>query len=95
MYRIMDDEERFHLRVSKNNIGQNRIIFIIPGKIIKKAVSRNKIRRRAREILRKKEGQIKIGNDLTFIFKKGAEEQAYDKLEKEISGALEKKGLIK
>ncbi|OGF51732.1 ribonuclease P protein component [Candidatus Giovannonibacteria bacterium RIFCSPLOWO2_02_FULL_43_11b] len=91
----MGSEDHFYIRISKNNVGENRFIFIISGKIIKKAVCRNKIRRRAREILRKKTKDIKKGNDLTFIFKKGAEEQSYEALEREISAILEERRLIK
>lgn len=95
LYKIMSIEGCLHLRVSKNNSGENQIIFVIPGKAIKKAVSRNKIRRRAREILRKKKGDIKTGNNLAFIFKKGAEGRSYKELEEEISQVLKEKRLAK
>ena len=85
----------FQLKVSKNNLDENQFIFIIPSKSIRKAVLRNKIRRRAREILKRKEDNIKKGINLTFIFKKGAEEQSYEELEKGISRVLDERQLIK
>lgn len=91
----MASEVCLNLKVSENNFGRNQLVFIIAGKTIKKAVSRNKIRRIAREILRKKAQDIKKGKDLTFIFKKCADGQTYEMLEQEISRVLEEKRLIK
>ncbi|OGF68968.1 ribonuclease P protein component [Candidatus Giovannonibacteria bacterium RIFCSPHIGHO2_02_FULL_44_31] len=91
----MSFEDFISLRISKNNIGEKRFTFIIPSKEVKKAVLRNKIRRRAREILRRKGDGIKKGISLAFIFKKGAEEQSYKELEKGISRALDERQLIK
>lgn len=85
----------FRLRVVRNNLGENRFVFVISGKEIRKAVSRNKIRRRAREILRKLSANIKKGNDLTFIFNKLAEERGYNATEQEITRVLEERRLIK
>lgn len=83
------------LRVVRNNLGENRFVFVISGKEIRKAVSRNKIKRRAREILRKAAANIKKGNDLTFIFNKLAEERSYNAMEQEITRVLEERRLIK
>ncbi len=55
------------LKILKNNLDNNRFGIIVSKKISKKAVIRNKIKRRLREII--KQAHIKSGFDIVIITK--------------------------
>ena len=57
----------FIFRISKNDLGLNRFGFVVSQKVSKKAVIRNKVRRRLAEIMRAQTGKIKNGTDLVII----------------------------
>lgn len=52
----------------------SRFVFIVPKKIAKRSVLRNKIRRRAAEWVRKHQSVIAGGHDVAFIFRKPSTE---------------------
>ena len=60
------------IKVYPNNLNNSRFGFIISKKIAKKAVIRNKIKRRLREIIRKDLKILKDGYDVAIITKKEA-----------------------
>jgi len=57
---------------------------VVPKKVSKKAVERNKIKRKIRESLRKKLDKIKPGIKGLFIALPGAKEKNYKEIEKNI-----------
>lgn len=59
-------EKYLLLKVKRNKLNTFRLAFIISRKISKKAVVRNKIRRRLKEIVRKKDNKAE-GWDIIFI----------------------------
>ena len=59
--------------------------FIISKKISKRAVDRNKIKRRICEVLSKKLDKFKLGTRIVFLTKKSLLEAKIEEVEKEIS----------
>jgi len=59
--------------------------FVVPSKVAKKAVERNKLKRRARHIIKKMLPKIEKGLGVIIFFKKGAEKMTFSELEKEIN----------
>lgn len=59
--------------------------FVVSFKVTKKAVERNKLKRRARHIIKKILPKIKKGLGVIIFFKKGVEKMTFPELEKEIN----------
>lgn len=78
------------LKKTKNNLKVTRIGIVVGQKISKKAVLRNKIKRRLRHILRDNLEKIKKGYDLIFFTKKGIEKKEFSQLKKEITNLLKR-----
>ena len=68
------------LYVKKNGLNETRVGYTITKKI-GNAVTRNKIRRRMKEIYRLHFHNIKEGYDLVFIAKRGVKDIPYKELE--------------
>jgi len=76
------------LKAMENDLEDTRIGIVVSAKVAKKATERNLIKRRLREILRKKLEEIKPGLDIVIITLKGISketsfrtiEEAVDKL---------------
>jgi len=66
-------EDFLYLKIKKNNLKSSRFGFIVSKKVSKKATSRNKIKRRLREIVRIKLPFIKKGIDGVIIVAAGLE----------------------
>ena len=73
------------LKVNKNNLDSVRFGFIVSKKVSKKAVTRNKIKRQLREIIRKEIDNYQKGFDIAVIALPGIISKDF----KEISQALE------
>ncbi|MDD2493987.1 MAG: ribonuclease P protein component [Tissierellia bacterium] len=69
------------LFLRKNNLGYNRFGFTAAKKI-KKAVTRNIIRRRMKEIVRLNEFKLKNGYDIILMARVNATDSDYKSLEK-------------
>jgi len=82
------------LFIKKNNYGYNRFGFTAAKKI-KKAVSRNIIRRRLKEIVRLNEYKLIEGYDLILMARVNATESDYKSLEKSFSKLMKRKKLYK
>lgn len=83
------------LKVAENDLKESRFGLIISQKVTKKATLRNKLKRRLREILRKKLPEIKKNIDGVFIALPGIEKKAFSELEEIMNKLLEKSGLLK
>jgi len=81
-----------YLKYKENNLEVNRFGIIVGKNFSKKAVERNKTRRRIREALRKRAVEIKQGFDIAIVVTPGADND-YENLDKEIAGLLEKSKL--
>ena len=85
----------FLLRLGQLSPGEeSKFAFVVGSKKVKKAVIRNKIKRRAREIIRKKLPFIKNGNFAIFIFTADCAKATFKDMEGEICAALEKAKLV-
>ncbi len=82
------------LFLKKNNLGYNRFGFTAAKKI-KKAVSRNVIRRRLKEIVRLNEYKLKEGYDFVIMARVNATESDYKILERSFNKLIKRKKLLK
>jgi len=69
--------------------------FIISSKTVKKAVLRNKLKRRGRAIIFNFLPEIKDGYSVLIFFEKGSVEMKFAELKQEIRSLFQKAGLIK
>ncbi len=84
-----------YLKVRGNNLEQSRFGFVISKKVSKKAVVRNKIKRRLREIVRINLSKIKEGNDVVVIVLPGFEKNDFQAIEENVNDLFQKAKLIK
>jgi len=84
----------FILKIIKNDLGINRVGFVVSKKVSKKAVIRNKIRRRLSDTVKAEMGNIKLGIDLVFIALPGIEKREFPEIKEAIIDALLKTKLI-
>jgi ribonuclease P protein component len=73
-------EDSLILKVLKNFNKKKRVGFLITKKVVPKAVWRNKIKRRLRELMRREIEKIKEGLDLVFITLPGVEKKDFNQL---------------
>lgn len=64
------------IRLVDNNLNRPRIAVVVPNKISKMAVVRNKIKRQTREIMKQFLGRAQINKDFLIFFKKKPETKA-------------------
>lgn len=82
------------LRVAKNNLSYSRFGFVISQKVSKKAVDRNKIKRRLSEIIKAELKTIKAGLDLVFISLPGAKKRKFIEAKEDVNSLLIKARVI-
>ena len=74
-------EARFLVfKILKNDLGYSRFGFVVSQKVSKKAVIRNKVRRRITEIIKANFHQIQKGVDVVIIFLPGIEKKEFPEL---------------
>ena len=83
------------LKWTENNKEFLRAGFIISKKVEKKAVLRNKLKRRLREIVRSLLPEMKTGFDLIFFAKKGATRKNYKEIRSAVLGLIKKANLFR
>lgn len=76
------------LKYQKNNENCLRIGFVVSTRVDKRAVVRNKIKRRMREAIKIELLRIKNGQDLLFIAKKGCLDLSVLEINKQFQFAL-------
>ncbi|TSC95016.1 MAG: ribonuclease P protein component [Parcubacteria group bacterium Licking1014_1] len=81
------------LRTAKNNLEPSRFGFIVSQKVSKKAVVRNKIKRRLREAVMSNIKNIKKGIDIVLIALPGIESKTYSETKEILSGLFKKAGI--
>jgi ribonuclease P protein component len=84
----------FILKISQNNLGLSRFGFVVSKKISKKAVVRNKIKRRMSEAIKAQAEKVKSGTDLVFVTLSGIEKKEFSEIKEAINNALLKARLI-
>lgn len=83
------------VREAKNGLGITRCGFVVSNKISPKAVVRNKIRRRLRDIVRKKMQDFKTSKDIVVAALPGIEKKDFSEIKEAVDALLEKAGLLK
>ncbi|PCI20468.1 ribonuclease P protein component [Candidatus Wolfebacteria bacterium] len=81
--------------LNASDVTHNKYSFIISKKVAKKAVQRNKLKRRGYYIISKNKAYIKAQSVLFLFFKKGALDITFKELEDEITDLLRKAKLLK
>ncbi|MFH0873798.1 MAG: ribonuclease P protein component [Candidatus Komeilibacteria bacterium] len=77
-----------------NHLPVSRFGFVISTKVDKRAVVRNRIKRRVREIIRLKLDEIKLGFDIVIIMKKASVEAKYADFSQDLFLVLERANLL-
>jgi len=76
----------------ENNLSRSRLAFVASRVVAKRAVTRNRLRRRAREWYRKRADLFRVPVDLAVVFKKDAaratRDSFYEGLERSTSTLL-------
>ena len=78
------------LKIEKNNLEKSRFAFIVSKKINKKAVDRNKIKRRLREVVRKSLPRINPGIDGVFVVQRDVKDKEFSEIKKTTIEILKK-----
>jgi len=78
----------------KNGLDVTRVGFAIGVKVAKRAVVRNLLKRRLREIFRKLLPTVAPGYDLVVMARPGSTELEFDELKAVVSGLMVKTGLV-
>lgn len=78
------------LRVIKNNLDQTRFGFVVSQKVSKKAVVRNKIRRRLSEVIKNGFKNTKTGIDIIFISLPGIDKKEFSEIKEAVRDLLAK-----
>ncbi|MCD6550111.1 ribonuclease P protein component [bacterium] len=84
----------FTIRFVENNLDKTRFGFVVSKKIHKKAVVRNKNKRRLREIIRKMLPDIKQGIDAVIIVKKDLSQEDFQAIERQVKELLKNTKLL-
>ena len=78
----------FLIKVIKNKLNLSRFGFVISSKVSKKSVERNKIRRRASDVIRHSFGKIRDGLDVVFVAFPISKSAGYKDIEDDILNLL-------
>lgn len=87
-------EDFLFLKSAKSDLGTSRFAFVVGQKVSKKAVIRNKIKRRLREAVGSRLSSIKKGFDAVMVAQKGLETRGFKELSAATEKILKKAGLI-
>jgi len=82
------------LKLKENNLKESRFGFIISRKISKRAVLRNKIKRRLSEIVKMELKKMKKGIDAALIVCPGLEKKNFREMEEILNKLFKKAGII-
>jgi ribonuclease P protein component len=84
----------FFLKISSTSNKDSRIGFVVSKKISKKAVERNKIKRRLREALRYALPSLKNSFDIVCVALPNIKTNTFKEIKQEIEEALKRKKLM-
>lgn len=83
----------FGFKIIKNDHVTNRYGVVVSLQIDKKAVIRNKIRRRVKNVIQKNDSQIKKGYDLMFLTKESVKKLNFQEISQKIDFLYKKANL--
>jgi len=82
------------IRFLKNGLEITRFGIVVSSKISKKAVARNRIKRRLEEIIHSRLDQVKSGFDIVILFEPKVVDKNYKQIEEAFVNLVEKAKLI-
>ena len=82
------------LKFLENNLKVSRFAFIVSRKTARKAVQRNKIKRRLRDIVQKNLPRLKTGFDFVFVAQKGIEDKSLQEMKDNIERILSARRIL-
>ncbi len=82
------------IKIVKNNIDASRFGFVVSQKVSKKAVIRNKIKRRLREIVKKNLDGFKNGIDVVLVVFSSLNDKDFLETQKITNDLFKKSGII-
>lgn len=85
----------FLIIVNSSQLENSRFGVTITTKVDKRAVKRNKLKRRLREIFRLTHNKFKVPIDLIVIARNDATELTFAEVKRQILGTLKNKGFLK
>lgn len=83
------------LKYCPNSFGESRFGIIVSKKVSKKAVLRNRTKRRIREVLRRELEKIKEGQDIVFFPSPEFKNKDFSEIQEIVIKLLKKGGLLK
>jgi ribonuclease P protein component len=83
------------IKTTANDLGVNRITVVVSGKVSKKAVIRNKIKRRIRYIMQQELDKLLIGQDIIFLTLPSVAKAEFEQIKNEVLFGLKKLKLYK
>ena len=98
--RIFSKGRPFHgrgmgMKAVRNQLASPRIGFVVSTKVAKKAVVRNQVKRRMREIVRKQLRTIIGGVDIVFMARPDSIRMTYADLQRAMTELMSRAGLYK
>jgi len=85
----------FTLRITKNNLTQNKYVFVISKRVDKRAVVRNRIRRIMKACIKDLSKDLVSGYDMIFIIKYNALDLSHSLIREQIREAFVRCKIIK
>ncbi len=83
------------MKVARNGLDDSRFGFVVSNKVSKKAVVRNRIRRRLRVSVGRRLAQIEPGFDVAILVFKEAVDMGFKELDSSVERLIDKAGLAK
>ena len=87
--------KHFLIIVTPSPTGESRLAIAVTTKLDKRAVVRNLIKRRIREVFRAARGDLHRPIDMVVIARKGIQQCGFSDYKREIIGALHGRGFVK
>lgn len=84
----------FTIKILYTDSNLSKFSVVVPASVEKKAVKRNKFKRRGRSVLIKNKDNIKRGVNIAVFLKKESKELKFDDFERELISLFEKSGLL-
>ena len=82
------------LKYRKNGLASTRFAVVVGTKVSKKAVDRNRVRRRIRSVLEARLSVIKPGYDVAFLTRPGCEKKDFAIIEAAVLSSLKRAKLL-
>jgi ribonuclease P protein component len=82
-------------KILENSFEVNRYGIVVSTKLDKRAVVRNKLHRRVKNIIKKEEQNIKQGFDLIFLFRESSKYLKYSEVEEKVIFLFKKAQIFK